>query len=262
MKRGLTIASVVWIEMLRRKDVYVLFILLLAFLMILMSLNVFGLGGLVVYVKEIGLLLTWLFSWILAVNISSRLLPQEETQRTIFPLLAKPISRAEIVFGKWLGAWVVSSVATLVFYAALVVIVGLRGSWFCWTALAQGIALHLCLLGIFSAIGIAFSTRMNSDAAASLTYVLTLSSFLILPRVPELVMHVKGLRQTGLLILYYALPHFELFDMRLRLVHQYPPAQWKAILLVLAYGCIMIIIFLALSWMAYRNKRFSQGVLQ
>ena len=99
MKRILTIASVVWIELLRRKDVYVLFILLLAFLMILMSLNVFGLGGLVVYVKEIGLLLTWLFSWILAVNISSRLLPQEETQRTIFPLLAKPISRAEIVVG-------------------------------------------------------------------------------------------------------------------------------------------------------------------
>ena len=89
----LTIAGVVWLEVLRRKDVYVLFILLAAFLIALLTLDVFGLGSAVGYVKELGLLLVWLFSWILAVTVSVRQLTREEEQGTIFPLLAKPVTR-------------------------------------------------------------------------------------------------------------------------------------------------------------------------
>lgn len=262
MTRILTIAHVVWLDVLRRKDVYVLVVLLLAFLMTLMSLNVFGLGDLAGYVKEVGLLLAWLFAWILSVSISARLLPQEESRGTIFPLLAKPITRFEVVAGKWLGGWTVSCAATIVFYAALVLIIRWRGAGFNWLALAQGLALHLCLLGMIAALGVAFSTRLNYDAAATMTYVVSLAAFLVLPRVPYLVLTVKGFNQAGLLILYFALPHFELFDMRMRLVHNWDPAPIQAVLMVLAYGVVVTIIFLLLGWLGYRNKRFSRGVIQ
>ena len=42
--RSLTIAHTVWLNMLRRKDLYVLFILLAALLLVVVSLNIFGLG--------------------------------------------------------------------------------------------------------------------------------------------------------------------------------------------------------------------------
>src|ERR1035437_936785 len=88
MIRILTLAWLVWLEMIRGKDNYVLLILLAAFLVTLMAFNLFGLGQAVPYLKEIGLLLAWVCSWILAVSVSARQLPQEERQGTIFPQIA------------------------------------------------------------------------------------------------------------------------------------------------------------------------------
>ncbi|MBU4201270.1 MAG: ABC transporter permease subunit [Verrucomicrobia bacterium] len=261
MSRLLTIAGVVWLEVLRRKDVYVLFILLAAFLIILLTLDVFGLGGLVGYVKEIGLLLAWLFSLILAVAVSVRQLPQEEERGTIFPLLAKPVTRGNVILGKWLGVWSIISLATIMFYLLLVWIVLWRGGGFGVAILGQAIVLHLGLLGIITALGILFSTRLNGDAAATLTLVVTLAAYLVLPRVPHLIMNEQGVRRTCLLALYYALPHLELFDLRRRLVHNWDPVSAVTWIQIVLYGVILMAMFLLLAWMAYRGKRFSRGVL-
>jgi hypothetical protein len=40
-----------------------------------------------------------------------------------YPLLAKPITRAELILGKWLGTWTAPVVATLLFYALIFSIV-------------------------------------------------------------------------------------------------------------------------------------------
>ncbi len=112
MTRVWILARIVWLEMLRKKDIYVLFILLAALLVAMISLDVYGLGQVSGYVKEIGLLGAWILGWILAINTSVRQLPQEENRGTVFPLLAKPVSRFELVLGKWLGAWVVVCAAT------------------------------------------------------------------------------------------------------------------------------------------------------
>jgi len=261
MIRILTLAWIVWLEMIRRKDIYVLLILLAAFLVALMALNLFGLDRAVSYLKEIGLLLAWLCAWILAVSISTRQLPQEERQGTIFTLLAKPVGRAEILLGKWLGAWIVTSAAALVFYVLLALILALRGGGFGGMVLAQAWLLHLGLLAVITALGIAFSTRLNADASAVLTYVVTLAAWLFLPRVPDLVLTARGAAQTGLMVIYYALPHLELFDLRRRLVYGWPPAPDAAVLWALCYGLLMTAVFLMLGWLAYRNKRFTRGAM-
>ena len=89
MYRVLTIAKVVWLEMLRRKDFYVLLILLGTLLFYLMSLNIFGVGGAARYIKDIGLLMTWVCTWILTINLASRQLPTEEKERDHLPLTCK-----------------------------------------------------------------------------------------------------------------------------------------------------------------------------
>ncbi len=261
MIRILTLARMVWLEMVRRKDIYVLLILLAAFLVTLMTLDLFGLGQAVSYLKEIGLLLAWVCSWILAVSISTRQLPQEERQGTIFPLLAKPVSRTEVLIGKWLGAWSVTGAATLAFYALLTALVALRGGGFDGVLLAQAGLLHIGLLAIITALGMAFSTRLHGDASAALTYVVTLAAWVVLPRVPDLAMTARGAAQTALMAIYYLLPHLELFDLRRRLVHGWPPATGSAVLLTLIYGLLMTAVFLTLGWLAYRNKRFARGAI-
>jgi ABC-type transport system involved in multi-copper enzyme maturation permease subunit len=259
MTRILTIAWTVWLEMLRKKDIYVLLILLVLLLFTLLSVDIFGLGGVVGYVKDIGLLFTWLFAWILAVTITARELPAEERKGTIYPLLAKPITRLELVLGKWLGAWSIVTTATLLFYVAIVGVVAARGATFEGIPLLQGYILHIAALSIICAISMALSTRMNVDAAITFSFALTAGCFLIIPRVPELIVHDEGIRETALLVLYAAMPHFELFDMRQRMIHGGGPVAWRPMLEILAYGLVMTATFLVLAWIGYRRKRFSRG---
>lgn len=259
MTRILTTARIVWLEMIRRKDLYILLILLLTMLFVLMSLNIFGLGSVVRYVKDIGLLFAWLFSIVLAVNSAARQLPQEEAKRTIYPLLAKPIKRSELIIGKWLGSWSITVLSTTVFYVLVAAIVKLRGGGIAPVTLLQAWVLHLAALGMITAIGLMFSTRMTYGAAASLAYIFIAAAFLVVPRVPMLVAHEEGIAMVGLLVLYYAFPHFELFDMRQRLVHEWGAAPWGVVGFVLAYALVWILLFLLLTWLGYRKKAFKRG---
>ncbi len=251
-----TIAAVVWLEVLRRKDLYVMLILLLALLMTLVSLNIFGLGTTVGYVKDIGLLMGWVFGWVLAITVAARQLPNEETRGTIISLLAKPISRTELIVGKWLGAWSVVSAATLVFYLLTTAVIMSFGGHFGALTLVQGFLLHAGALGVLAAMAVLFSTRLNHDAACTLSYVVSLATFLVVPRVPEFLVGLSGWRASGLLALYAAMPHFELFDMRKRLVHDYGPMPWQICGGILLYAALLVAIGLVLANLAYRNKVF------
>lgn len=259
MTRIFTIAQTVWLEMLRRKEFYVLLVLLGILVMSLLSLDVFGLGGVVAYIKDIGLLLIWALSWILAVNLSCRQLPREESQGTIFPLLAKPLSRSELLVGKWMGAWFAVIFAVVCFYILLAAIILLQGGGFPPVVLGQALTLHLMALAVVTALGIALSTRLNHDAAATLTYVLSGSFFLILPRIPSVAMSLDDWRTDVLLVFYYSLPHLELFDIRRRLIHNWEPLSYGTWVEVMFYGLLFTAVFLVAAWLAYRNKRFVRG---
>ena len=268
MTRILTIAKIVWLQIIRRKDVYVLLILLAALLVTLVSLDIFGLGGIAGYIKDVGLLMAWVFGWILVINVSSRELPQEEGRGTIFPLLAKPVTRFDIVAGKWLGAWSVAAAATLLFYllVAGVVLLSLPADLPASVALnpgalLQAYALHCAALAVLAGLGVAFSTRMNHDAAATIAYVLSGTAFVVVPRVPEFLVKQSGLSNWVLMVLYHLMPHFELFDLRKRVVHNYGPAPAATFCLVCLYGALLTCAVILIAWMAYRRKRFSRGSL-
>lgn len=261
LTRVLTLAAVMWLEAIRKKDVYVLLILLGGMLMAVVSLDAFGLGGVARHVIDTGLLLTWIFGWILAVTVSSRELPREETRGTVFPLLAKPIARRDLIVGKWLGAWSVVCTAVLACYLLVLAVVLLKGGRLHGPTLAQGFLLHGAGLGIMCAMGLLFSTRLNADAAATLTFTVTAASYLLVPRVPELLLHTRGAAGGLLLALYHALPHLELFDLRRRIVHDYGPAQAGVVAGVLLYALATVALLLLLTWLAYRNKRFARHSL-
>ncbi|HBA85853.1 MAG TPA: hypothetical protein DCZ95_17355 [Verrucomicrobia bacterium] len=259
MSRVLTIARVVWLEMIRRKDLYVLLILLAALLMVLISVNVYGLGSVARYVKDVGFLLTWLCAWFFAIGAAGRQLPQEEARGTIYSLLAKPVTRIELLLGKWFGAWTIAVAATAVFYLLVMGVTHLRGGHFVSGSLIQAFLLHAVNLGMVTALALAFSTRTTYGAAASLTYVTTLASFVLAPQIPVLLTQETGIRAQALLVLYYALPHFELFDLRQRVVHDWGAAPWSMVSVIVVYGILWIVVFLGLAWFGYRRKRFSRG---
>jgi ABC-type transport system involved in multi-copper enzyme maturation permease subunit len=220
---------------------------------------VFGLGGAVRYVFDIGFLLTWLFSIVLIVSITGRQLPEEEKHGTIFPLLAKPIARWELLLGKWIGVWLASTVAVLCFYALLMAVVLARGGAVDWVTLLQAWILHIVFVGVLAAATLALSTRTSYGAAATLAYVLTAAAYIVVPRIPVLVTHADGIASRLLMVMYFGLPHLELFDMRQRVVHDWGSIEWTTLVMIVLYGLLVAALFLALAWLGYRNRRFKRG---
>jgi ABC-type Na+ efflux pump permease subunit len=258
MRKILVIAGIAGLEMWRRKTLHVLGILLAASLLLLFSINISGLGRIPGYVKETGLLLTWLLGWILGINIAVRQLPQEEKRGTVFAMLARPVGRGELLLGKWLGAWLAATGAVLCFYAINVLIVGGFGGRFGGAALLQAVGLHAMLLAMITALAIALSVRLTQEAASALSYITTAALFAFVPRIPEFVAGADGWRETAMLVLYTALPHFELFDMRRRVVHLHGPISWSTWTLILLYGAMVTAILLVAAWLAFRNRHFSR----
>src|SRR6516162_10421251 len=130
MNTVFAIASVVIKELYRRKDFYVLFVMTALITLIMGSVTFFNDPKIARYLKEICLLLIWISALVIAIATTARQIPAERENRAIFPLLAKPVTRAHVVVGKFLGCWLACGLALLVFYLFFGVISGSREhSW-------------------------------------------------------------------------------------------------------------------------------------
>src|SRR5438105_8024685 len=116
MNNALAVASVVVKELYRRKDFYVLFVLTAIITLLIGSLHFFNDDRIVRYLKEICLLLIWISALAIAVGTSARQIPAERENRTIFPWLAKPITRGHLIACKFLGCWLACGLGLIGFY--------------------------------------------------------------------------------------------------------------------------------------------------
>src|SRR3954470_12432250 len=122
----LALAGVVIKELYRRKDFYVLFVMTAVITLLMGSVTFFGDGKIVRYLKDICLLLIWASALAIAIATTARQIPTERENRTIFPLLAKPVTRAQVIVGKFLGCWLACGLALVVFYLFFGVVSGSR----------------------------------------------------------------------------------------------------------------------------------------
>lgn len=154
MNAVIAIAVVVLKEMIRRKDFYVLFVITALITLVLGSIDIFNDQSIAGYLKELALLLIWICSLVIAITTTARQLHAEKENRTIFPLLAKPVSRAQLLLGKFLGCWVATGLALFVFYLFVALVSASRehtleaGSYLIafllhWGALAVVVAMAL-----------------------------------------------------------------------------------------------------------------------
>ena len=127
MNTVLAIAGVVIKELYRRKDFYVLLVLTALMTGVMFFVNFFNDSSIVRHIKEVCLLLIWISSLVLCITTAARQIPEERENRTIFPLLAKPVTRWQVVLGKFAGCWAACGIALLVFYFFFAVVSESRG---------------------------------------------------------------------------------------------------------------------------------------
>src|SRR5688500_6405530 len=165
MNKIFAIAGVVVKELFRRKDFYVLFIITVLLSVLMAGVNIFNEPRIARYVKELCLLLIWLSSLVIAITTAARQIPSEKEQRTLFPLLAKPVRRSQVLIGKFLGCWLACGGTLVCFYLFFGVLSSMReGHWPVLNYL-QAMVLHWFMLGIVTAITILGSILFSAPSS-------------------------------------------------------------------------------------------------
>src|SRR4030095_10386588 len=192
----------------RRKDFYVLFILTALVTLVMASANFFSVEQVSRYLREICLFLIWVSSLVIAVVTTARQIPAERENRTLFPLLAKPVTRNDLVVGKFLGCWLATGLALVVFYFFLGLVSCLREHQWPLGNHFQALVLHWFMIGIVCAMTVLGSVILAAPSSTNTIVLVIATAILLVGR--HLNKVAVGLEEPGQTIvysLYYVLPH-------------------------------------------------------
>lgn len=250
------IAGVVVKELYRRKDFYVLFILTIVICLIMGSINIFNDKEIIRYLKEICLLLIWVSSLIIAITTMARQIPAEREQRTLLPLLAKPLSRTQLIFGKFLGCWIVTGLALLCFYAFFGALAASREHQWPLLNYFQAAFLHWVALGVVVAFALLGSLIFAAPSSNSTICFAICAAIMCLGRYLDqiaLSLHEPG--RSIVYAIYFAIPHLEIpFEMRNLIIHDWPLIGWNFVALDALYLFFYMGVFLVAACLIFRRK--------
>ncbi len=251
----LAIAGVVIKELYRRKDFYVLFVLTALITLLMGSANFFHDDKIIRYLKEICLLLIWISVLVIAITTAARQIPAEKEARTIFPLLAKPVTRGQVVVGKFAGCWFACGLALVVFYLFLAVISGAKEHSWPLLNYFQAAWLQWMMLGVVIALALAGSVVFAAPSSNSTICFVVVAGIMFLGRHLHLVAVQQGEPVSSLLsAIYFLMPHLEWFDVRDLIIHGRSLVAWPAFALASLYAAAYAALFLFAAWILFRRK--------
>ena len=242
-------------ELWRRNDVFGLLILALALMVPLSLATPFGASGASRYLDEVALLLIWGFSLFVALGTGARLFPPEFESRTIYPLLAKPISRGRLLVGKYFGAVAATWSALALFYALFALSVAFRGGVALTPDFAQAIALHAAFAALAVALSLLGSLLVTTSANLTLNGILLVAMFFFGRRLPELADAAAAPASWLVKAAYVLAPHAEFFDMRQRVIHGWGTVDGAAFAAVLCYAAVYVTAVLATAALVLGRRR-------
>lgn len=218
-------------------------------------------------IKDLGLAATALFGLVMAVFIGIGLVSKEVERRSIYALLAKPIRRAELVIGKYLGLVLTLAINVAVMAIALYAVLAYMGwdapemvrrSWDAPAtdpALTKAIYLIFVELCLVTAVALFFSTFSTPILSAVFTLGLyvaghfstELRNFQQVVEAPVAVALARAV--------YWVLPNLASFDIKADIVHGQPvSATYLAV--VTTYGLLYILALLVGAIVIFARRDF------
>lgn len=255
MNKIFAIASVVIRELYRRKDFYVLFILTVLITGLMWLMNFFHDEQIIRFIKEICLLLIWISSLVIAITTAARQIPFERESRTIFPLLAKPISRWQVLVGKFVGCWLATGAALLVFYIFFGLVSASREHSLPMGAYFEAFWLHWQMLGIVIAMTLLGSVGLSTPAAnMTMVFIISIGILFVGGFLHKLAQRMTEPSASIATAIYFIIPHLELFNISELIIHDWPTVPWIDIFYATLYGLAYSAVFLVGACLVFRRK--------
>ena len=218
-------------------------------------------------IKDLGLSATAIFGLFIAVFIGIGLVTKEVERRSIYSLLAKPITRAQLIVGKYCGLTLTLAVNVAVMALALYAVLATMTyglppeANLVWEtppldpAMLKAVALIFVELMLVTAFALFFSTFSSPMLSAALTvglYIVghfsgDLRNFQQVVDSPAAARFARGL--------YWVLPNLAQFDVKNEVVHGvHVPLSYMA--MTGAYAAVYIAMLLAISALVFSRRDF------
>ncbi len=259
MNTVLALTSVVVKELYRRKDFYVLFVLTALITLVMGSVTFFHDARIARFLKEIALLLIWISALVIAIATTARQIPAERENRTIFPLLAKPVTRAHVILGKFAGCWVACGLALIVFYLFFAIVSGSRDQTWPILNLLQALWLQWFMLGIVVALVLLGSVIFAAPSSNSTICFIVVLGILLLGRyLNQVALQQPEPLRSIIYGLYFLIPHLEWYDVRDLIIYDQPLVSWLDCAGATLYAAAYMALLLFGAWLVFRRKPLNQ----
>lgn len=256
MRQIWLVARGVLLEAVRRKEIYAIILISLLLIAGVMTINFFHLEGISKFYREIALKVMSASTAITTVVLAARQLPREFQNRTIYPLLAKPVSRRRFLAGKLLGVMLAA-----LFCFSLFMVIFVAGSLYLhakipWGLSLQFVYLQMIMLLILATLSFWLSLLFNLDAAITIGLLFYATSAVITSATSFLYDWVSGFGRVALMVLNYLLPQLTLFDLSAKTVHSeaWPPLSVAVMTDLTLYGLAFAAAYSALAYLWFRRR--------
>lgn len=164
MRSVVTVAKAVFFDSIRRRILLAVLVFAGVMVALIPSLPDYGLGVEQAVFGEIALAVTFLASLVVTLGLAVTRVPSEVERRTVYAVLARPVSRWQYLVGTWLGTFAMVGVLVAAFTAVDIAVGTVVYGAPMWR-LALG-ALGIWLeMGVVAAFGIAVSTVVSPVTA-------------------------------------------------------------------------------------------------
>jgi ABC-type transport system involved in multi-copper enzyme maturation permease subunit len=248
------LARGVILESIRRKDLWVVAILGFLIIAAAGTLGVFGFDGLQTFAKDLSATVLGLFSTIVAILTSTRLVPEEVKNRTLYPLLSRPISRFDFLFGKLIGAIAVTWISFLLLAVLSVIALSFFRVGF-EPVMGQYLIAKMMGLALICSVGLALSCYLTPAAAATMGFILAFGSGVISRAFTMAYENASPGSQAFFKVINGILPQYGLFDLGSRVANTgWGPVPIWVIGALAAYTIAYSTGMLTLGWMKFRKQ--------
>jgi len=252
MNKVWSIAKVTILEAFRRKDPYVVVILVALLVFGAGLFSTFGVEGLGKFVKDVGFTIANIMAVVLVVITAARQMPTEIQNRTLYPLIAKPVSRLQVFLGKYLGVGIMATAIVLLFYIELYIlfqILGIPVSGVFW----QALFLRILSMWIIAGFVLTLSLFLTGGANVTVSLLICLAMQTFANTITTVETELQGVAQMVLRGFYFVLPQLHLFDLSKKEIHGWDPVEIWVLAALTVYAAIYSAAFLAIG--AYRFHR-------
>jgi ABC-type transport system involved in multi-copper enzyme maturation permease subunit len=253
LNRVVAVAANTFRETVRERVLYTL-----VFFAILMTLCGLLLGQLSIrqdekIIKDVGLAAMELFGHLIAVFMGIGLVSKEIEKKSLYPLLAKPLTREELYVGKFAGLG----------FTLLVNVGAMAAGLFATLLIAYHRADPALLKAVFTiyltvlivvAVALLFSTVTSTALAAVCTVCVVLAG-----RYSDVLRNMEqvapGMPTLLVDLVYHAVPNFRSLDLKAAVAYG-DPVAWPALGWLTLYSALYIAVVLGIGVAAFRRREF------